>query len=256
MPPKTRKRKASATESNYTEDVAPKKTARAPKKPATGTARQGRGKNAANGADEGKLSLGGVGTSKRRKILVGDAKKQIQNRGNDLIKFINSEMKTRPRPQVEKNILKEELSAELGSVLPWMKLSSAPQKGNAQGLPKLMLNTLNELQNTIEGYEKLVKKDTGIKAPTWMRWEQDVKDLNHLGQQGLNMASKIVNHVIMPDLHALPTEPAENASDIEKVAWELIEDAIPKRPEETWGKTAQEQLKAFTGVLKLLPTSQ
>lgn len=38
----------------------------------------------------------GVGTSKRRKILVGDAKKQIQNRGNDLIKFINNEMKKRP----------------------------------------------------------------------------------------------------------------------------------------------------------------
>ncbi|KAJ4184570.1 hypothetical protein FALCPG4_003199 [Fusarium falciforme] len=119
-----------------------------------------------------------------------------------------------------------------------------------------MLNTLNELQNTVEGYEKLVKKETGIKAPTWMHWEQDAKDLNNLGQQGLNMASKIVNHVIMPDLHALPAEPAENASDIEKLAWELIEDAIPKRPEETWGKTAQEQLKAFTGVLKLLPTTQ
>ncbi|RSL71665.1 hypothetical protein CEP53_001401 [Fusarium sp. AF-6] len=255
MPPKTRKRKISATESNYTEDVAPKKTNRAPRKPSTGTARQGRGKNTANGANERKLSLGGIGTSKRRKILVGDAKKQIQNGGNDLIKFINNETKTRP-PQIGKNILKEELSSELGPVLPWMKLSSAPKKVDAQGLPKLMLNTLNELQNTIEGYEKLVKKDTGIKAPTWMHWEQDAKDLNNLGQQGLNMASKIVNHVIMPDLHALPTEPAENASDIEKLAWELIEDAIPKRPEEIWGKTAQEQLKAFTGVLKLLPTTQ
>ncbi|KAJ4169375.1 hypothetical protein NW754_016407 [Fusarium falciforme] len=271
MPPKTRKRKPSATgepseslhialtksrtESNHTEDVAPKKTTRAPRKPTTGTAKQGRGKNAANGAAEGKLSLDGVGTSKRRKILVSDAKKQIQNRGNDLIKFINNEMKTRP-PQVEKNILKEELSSELGPVLPWMNLSSAPQKGSPQSLPELMLNTLNELQNTVEGYEKLVKKETGIKAPTWMHWEQDAKDLNNLGQQGLNMASKIVNHVIMPDLHALPAEPAENASDIEKLAWELIEDAIPKRPEETWGKTAREQLKAFTGVLKLLPTTQ
>ncbi|RSL99370.1 hypothetical protein CEP52_009781 [Fusarium oligoseptatum] len=231
MPPKTRKRKASATESNYTEDVVPKKTNRAPRKPSTGTARQGRGKNTANGANEGKLSLGGIGTSKRRKILVGDAKKQIQNGGNDLIKFINNEMKTR-LPQIGKNILKEDLSSELGPVLPWMKLSSAPQKGDAQGLPKLMLNTLNELQNTIEGYEKLVKKDAGIKAPTWMRWEQDAKDLNNLGQQGLNMA------------------------DIEKMAWELVEDAIPKRPEETWGKAAQEQLKAFTGVLKLLPATQ
>ncbi|KAI8719230.1 hypothetical protein NCS52_00703500 [Fusarium sp. LHS14.1] len=255
MPPKTRKRKPSVTESNQTEEVAPKKTTRAPRKPATGTVRQGRGKNAANGAGEGKLVGDGVGTSKRRKILVGDAKKQIQNRGNDLIKFINNEMKTRP-PQVEKNILKEELSSELGPFLPWMNLSSAPQKESPQSFPELILNTLNELQNTVEGYEKLVKKDTGIKAPTWMHWEQDVKDLNNLGQQGVNMASKIVNHVIMPDLHALPAKPAENASDIEKLAWELIEDAIPKRPEETWGKTAQEQLKAFAGVLKLLPTAE
>lgn len=137
-----------------------------------------------------------------------------------------------------------------------MNPSSALQKESVQSLPELMLNTLNELQNTVEGYEKLVKKDTGIKAPTWMHWEQDAKGLNNLGQKGVNMASKIVNHVIMPDLHALPAKPAENASDIEKLAWELIEDAIPKRPGETWGKTAQEQLKAFTGVLKLLPTTQ
>jgi hypothetical protein len=71
MPPKTRKRKPSATgesseflhitlaksqtESNHTEDVAPKKAARAPRKPTTGTAKQGRGKNAANGAAEGSV---------------------------------------------------------------------------------------------------------------------------------------------------------------------------------------------------------
>ncbi|KAJ4315138.1 hypothetical protein N0V84_008526 [Fusarium piperis] len=254
MPP-TRKRKASATESNYTEDVAPKKATSPPRKTAAGTARQGRGRNAANGADEGKPSLDGAGTSKRRKIHVSDAKKKIQNRGNDLVKFINNQMKTR-LPQVEENTLKKDLSPELGPVLPWMNLSSTSQKENTQSLPKLMLNTLNELQNTVEGYEKLVKKDTGIKAPTWMHWEQDAKDLNNLGQQGLNMTSKIVNHVIMPDLHAPPNEPTENASDIEKLAWELIEDAIPKRLEETWGKTAQEQLKAFTGLLKLLPITQ
>lgn len=137
-----------------------------------------------------------------------------------------------------------------------MNLLSAPQKNTTQSLPKLMLDTLDGLQSAVEGYEKLVKKDTGIKAPTWMHWEQDVKDLNNLGQQGLSMASRIVNHVIMPDLHALPMEPKDDASDIEKIAWELIEDAIPKRSEETWGKTAQEQLKAFTGVLKLLPITQ
>lgn len=43
-----------------------------------------------------KPSLDGAGASKKRKILVSDAKKQIQSRGNDLIKFINNEMKTRP----------------------------------------------------------------------------------------------------------------------------------------------------------------
>lgn len=69
MPPKTRKRKVSATgefseslhmaltnlraESNQTEDAAPKKATRAPRKATAGSARQGRGKNAAKGADEG-----------------------------------------------------------------------------------------------------------------------------------------------------------------------------------------------------------
>ncbi|KAF4460851.1 60s ribosomal l15 [Fusarium albosuccineum] len=268
MPPKTRKRKASATgefdwslalaqteflvESNLTEDVAPKRATRAPRKPTTGAGRQQRGKNATSVANEvPRLSID-VAASKKRKILVGDAKKQIQNQGNDLIKYISTELKARPN-RVEKNVLKSELSADLTSVLAWMNPTVESQDGTVQNFPQLMLKALDELQSYVETYETLVEQDSGIRAPTWMRWEQDAKDLGELGKHGLNMASKIINHIIMPDLHTLPTKPEETASDIEKVAWDLIEDAVPDKSEQTWGKAAQGQVKVFAEVLKMAP---
>ncbi|KAF4974819.1 hypothetical protein FZEAL_8324 [Fusarium zealandicum] len=256
MPPKTRKRKASGTDGNTTEEVAPRKATQAPKKATTGTARQRKGKNAASEIDEGaRVSSNTVGTSKRRKMLASDAKKEIKIQGNNIIKFIDSEMKARP-PPFEKAVFNKDLSSDLESTLPWTSSSSALKKGGPKTFPRLLLKSLDELQQHIDTYEALTKQDSGIKAPTWMHWEQDVKDLSELSQHGLNMASKIVNHAIMPDLHALPTKPAEGANDIEKIAWESVENSVPKRSEETWGKAAQSQVKAFTGVLELLPAEE
>ncbi|KAM0564572.1 hypothetical protein ACHAPJ_000786 [Fusarium lateritium] len=237
MPPRTRKRKASATESNGIEDAAPKKAA-------TGATNQRRGKNAAT-------ELNGS-SKKKRKMLASDAKKQIQKQGSGLVRFIDSEIKAR-LPRHGGNALVKDLSSELACILPWMNSSPALHKKNAQTYPQLMLKALNELQGHVDAYDALVKQDTGIRAPTWMRWGQDAKDLDEMSQHGLKMSSQIINHVIMPDVHGLPAKPAESATGVENVAWDLIEEALPMISDDTWGKVAQGQVKAFTEVLKLLP---
>ncbi|KAF4973417.1 hypothetical protein FSARC_311 [Fusarium sarcochroum] len=247
MPPRTRKRKASVTESNGTEDAAPKTTTRAPRKTATGATNQRRGKDAAS-------ELNGS-SKKKRKMLASDAKKQIQKQGSDLVKSIDSEIKAR-LPRDGGDALVKDLSSELACVLPWMSSSPALQGKNTQGFPQLMLKALEELQGHVDAYDILVKKDTGIRAPTWIRWEQDAKDLDEMSQHGLKMSSQIINHVIMPDVHGLPAKPTESATGVENVAWDLVEEALPKMSDDTWGKVAQGQLKAFTEVLRLLPVKE
>jgi hypothetical protein len=135
-----------------------------------------------------------------------------------------------------------------------MSSSSVLQK-NTQSHPQLMLKALDDLQEHVEACDSLVKQDLGIRAPNWMRWVQDAKDLEEMNKHGLKMASEIVNHMIMPDLHRLPTKPP-SATGLEDVAWDLIEEAIPDESDNTWGKIAQGHLKAFTEVLRLHPTDE
>jgi hypothetical protein len=135
-----------------------------------------------------------------------------------------------------------------------MSSSSVLQK-NTQSHPQLMLKALDDLQEHVEAYNLLVKQDLGIRAPNWMRWGQDAKDLEEMNKHGLKMASEIVNHMIMPDLHQLPIKPP-SATGLEDVAWDLIEETIPDESDNTWGKIARGHLKAFTEVLRLHPTDE
>ncbi|KAM5355603.1 hypothetical protein ACJ41O_002249 [Fusarium nematophilum] len=188
--------------------------------------------------------------SKKRKILVSDSRRQVQKQGQDFVKYIDKELKS---SLFKKAGLEKELSSHLTPVLPWMTAASLYKKIDPHSRPQHMLKALNGLQRVVKAYGTLADKDDGIEAPTWMRWKQDVKELNELGRHGLNMASKIVNHVIMPNHHALPTKPAKRARDNEKLAWDLLENSVPRKSEEIWGKAVQGQVKAFSAVLKLLP---
>lgn len=116
-----------------------------------------------------------------------------------------------------------------------------------------LLESLDDLGNFMFVYEYVVDEGCKIKKPSTTRWAQDVNDLRELNQQIFAMAVNTVNHLIMPGLHPLPSKPAENAGDIKKLAWDIVGEAVPKMTEESWGMTAQSHMKAFTGVLKLLP---
>ncbi|KLO79453.1 uncharacterized protein LW93_2822 [Fusarium fujikuroi] len=243
MPPRARKRRASATESNDTEDALPRMTTRAPRKSGARGGVQRRGKNFMRATN--------ASSNKRRKVFSVEAKSRIKKHGADFAKFIDKETHTRI-PQIGVDILKKDISPDLAPVLPWIGFSSALQRRSTQTYPKTILKALDNLQSDVRTYEGLAKQDNKIRAPNWMRWQQDIKDLEDVSKHGLAMASKMINHFIMPDSHELPHKPSEGAGGVEHVAWDLIEEGLPKMTDDIWGKIAQGHLKAFTGVLKVL----
>ncbi|KAL5616425.1 hypothetical protein FOBRF1_005173 [Fusarium oxysporum] len=237
MPPRARKRKASATESNGTEDAPPRKTTRAPRKSGARGTNQRRDKNFMRATN--------ASSNKRRKVFSVEAKSRIKKHGADFVKFINKETNTRI-PRISVDMLKKDISPDLAGVLPWMSSSSALQRQGTQTYPRMILKALDNLQRDVRTYEDLVKQDNKIRPPDWMRWQQDTKDLEEMSKHGLAMASEMINHFIMPDLHELPPKPSEGAGGVEHVAWDLIEEVLPKMSDDIWGKIAQGHLKAFT----------
>ncbi|KAF5535247.1 60s ribosomal l15 [Fusarium napiforme] len=240
MPPRARKRRASATESNGTEDAPPRKTTRAPRKPGARGTNQRRGKNFMRATN--------ASSNKKRKVFSVEAKSRIKNHYSDFVKFIDKETHTLV-PRIGIEILKKDISPDLAGVLPWTSSSSALQRQSTQPYPKMILKALDNLQSDVRTYEGLVKQDNKIRAPNWMRWQQDINDLEDVSKDSLAIASKMINHFIMPDSHELPPKPSEGAGGVEHVAWDLIEEALPKMPDDIWGKIAQGHLKAFTGDL-------
>lgn len=154
-------------------------------------------------------------------------------------------------------ILNDGLTPDLACVLSCMttaKGKSGQQVG--EGLNLKAMTSLKELRGLIDDYETVNKHNHGIKKPGWMRWEQDVKELGELNQHAMGYATQAVNHIIMPGLHPSSIQSPESCTDVERIAWELVEDSRPKKTEETWGMAAQEQVKAFTRILRLLPGEQ
>ncbi|RBR11804.1 uncharacterized protein FIESC28_08843 [Fusarium coffeatum] len=237
--PQARKRKASSMERNDPKDTPPKKAARARKPAATTTQRKG--KAAANNS-----------TTTRGKPQQGnEAKKNIQKQADDLIKLIDEGIQTRT-PRLDRNAIMKEFPSGLATVLPWMHSTPASAK-KIPNYSQLMLKALDNLRSHVDAYETLVKKDTGIEVPNWMRWRQDAKDMEDLSECSLEMVTQIINHIVMPHMYELPTEPEETESGVEEVAWEFIKEVLPETSDDVWGNLAQGHLKAFTELLKLLP---
>ncbi|CAM1504143.1 Fc.00g017340.m01.CDS01 [Cosmosporella sp. VM-42] len=265
MPPRTRKRKASAGElANLTmnlsskefgdsydaEEAAPKKTTRAPRK-----APQKLRKNtsvAAETQDNTKPFFDQTSTA-RKKVNVNEAKKHIQKQGDDIVKFIEQQIEVSPSG-FDKAMVDEEFAPDLSPVLPWMT-SSISKSGQIPPKPpqSSAKEAMDEFQGILDTYETLNKQSTGIPTPTWMRWDYDARELGVLNSHVMGFATQTVNHTIMPGPHPASINPPESGDDIEKMAWDLAEEGRPKETEETWGMAAQGQVKAFTSVVRMLP---
>lgn len=146
------------------------------------------------------------------------------------------------------------MGADLAAVLPWMTASKGRTSRALDRPPHVAATAaLKELQGILESYLAETKQSSGIKRPSWMRWEQDVKELGELNQHAMGYATQAINQIIMPGPHPSSIKPPANGGDIEKMALELVDEGRPKSMEETWGTVAQAQIKGFVSVLKLLP---
>lgn len=108
--------------------------------------------------------------------------------------------------------------------------------------------------STASTYRSMAKRSTGIEKPTWMRWAQDAKDLRGLNIHAYNLATKVVEQEIIaaPTGKMPPLQMSRRAGELEKLAWEMLEETMPREDEATWGSVANEQLKALIALGKVL----
>ncbi|KAH7155306.1 hypothetical protein B0J13DRAFT_545269 [Dactylonectria estremocensis] len=251
--PRATKRKVSITDNTSTDDVAPKKATRAPRKLPTNRTEQ-RGSKNTSSSQGARASTGSSSALKKRKAGINDAKRQVQKQGDDLVEFIETQLNSSPSHGFNNTTADRELGSHLSPVLPWIPAPHTNWTTQAPpNPPALMTKALDDLQGIIDVYEKINTQSNGIQKPSWMRWEQDGQELSELNEHAMSFAAQTVNYTIMPGRHGPSTGPLASAGDIERVAWELIEPGGPKMSEETWGTAAQDQVKSFTGVLRLLP---
>lgn len=109
---------------------------------------------------------------------------------------------------------------------------------------------LGQLRESTKVYADLAARDNGITKPDWMRWEQDQRDLKDLNHYATGVAARMINSFIIPMPKMAMPSLSKSAGVVERVAWELFDNVGPNGMEDTWGKIAQGQVRAFTGILR------
>jgi hypothetical protein len=91
-----------------------------------------------------------------------------------------------------------------------------------------------------------------------MRWTQDIRDLRSLNIQAFELAVKITEQGIIGAVtgSAAPLQASRRAGDLEKLAWEMLEEAMPFDGEATWGSVANVQLKALIALGKAVKSGE
>lgn len=151
----------------------------------------------------------------------------------------------------------ESLPPGLASFVPAM-ISSASENGNETKNPtyakaKACLDSFGE---AIRGYERLNSGCNDITKPTWVRWDQDCKDLRTLDRHALGASFKALSKVVMPQDKPMVEGPAPKADDIEAMARELVAEANPRPGEDTWGTAAKALLTAICEAVEKMAKGQ
>lgn len=88
--------------------------------------------------------------------------------------------------------------------------------------------------------------------PSWMRWQQDARDLRDLNGATMGMAARIVLAMVVPGSHPTLLASKRIANDKEQMAYDLLEKTWPKEMEDTWGPMAVNMLNVMAPVGKIL----
>ena len=121
-------------------------------------------------------------------------------------------------------------------------------------VPELIGQYLNDCLAIANDLRSMSKRSTGIKQPEWMCWKQDIKDLNYLNRRAFDLGRKIVEQNILGAVNGKtpPLQMSRRAGDVEKLAWEMFKDVMPRAGEATWGTVANAQLRALVAMGKVV----
>lgn len=112
------------------------------------------------------------------------------------------------------------------------------------------LQAIERFRQFVKDYDELNKRETGIKRGNKMRWEQDIQDLRMLNDETMKLSAEIVTSFVMPNPGPALGRPANDG--IKRVAWDMLEQARPGRPDATWGAMAHDLVRKLTGLMKFL----
>ncbi|CAH0022061.1 unnamed protein product [Clonostachys rhizophaga] len=111
-------------------------------------------------------------------------------------------------------------------------------------------DALYQFKDMITKYQAPEKYEDGITMPTGVRWAQDKRDLESLDDHAIFTATRLISSLIVPNPSPSLKSPPDQKDEIARMAWEFFPKEISGMAKDTWGKIAQEQVKAFTHVLR------
>lgn len=115
---------------------------------------------------------------------------------------------------------------------------------------------LQQCIKSANSYKSSSKRSTGIEQPGWMRWTQDNRDLRSLNKHAFELAVTIAEQGILGAVtgKSVPLQMSRRVGDLEKLAWEMMDEVMPREGKATWGTVAHAQLRALIALSKTLAT--
>ncbi|CAH0059470.1 unnamed protein product [Clonostachys solani] len=111
-------------------------------------------------------------------------------------------------------------------------------------------DALHRFKEMITKHQAPEKYEDGITMPTGVRWAHDKRDLETLDDHAILTATRLISSLIVPNTSPSLKNPPDPKDEIARMAWEFFPKEISGMAKDTWGRIAQEQVKAFTHVLR------
>lgn len=111
---------------------------------------------------------------------------------------------------------------------------------------------LHTIKQVAETYRLANKRPRQLTEPNWMRWEKDEMELETLNQMTRDLSLLLADCFMSPSNRNLLANQAifGEGDDIAKLSWEIMERAMPKKGDQTWGSCAHEFFKALADILQ------
>ena len=112
---------------------------------------------------------------------------------------------------------------------------------------------IKHLRELMDEFDTVNKSSINIRKPTeGQQWAQDAQDVAKVDKKAMEVAIQMLNSVVIAGEYASPLRASPGSgSEVEQAAWRWLQGGMPAA-EDTWGSTARETVRAFSGITKLL----